>query len=143
MEVESSALLLLSIGVAVLQLCLQEHSTECSMMLRIILVSAKDLQKSLEHANISIDESTICKTLNKNGVHWRTPRKNQQLSKKNIAAHLKFAKVHLDVPQHHSATSKIFCGQMKLQLSCLEGTHNTMCGEKKAQHTNIKPSSQL
>ena len=32
-------------------------------------VSAKDLQKSLEHANISVDESTIRKTLNKNGVH--------------------------------------------------------------------------
>ena len=27
-------------------------------------VSAKDLQKSLEHANISVDESTIHKTLN-------------------------------------------------------------------------------
>ena len=31
--------------------------------------SAKDLQKSLEHANNSVDESTIHKTLNKNGVH--------------------------------------------------------------------------
>lgn len=81
-------------------------------------VSAKDLQKSLEHANISVDESTIRKTLNKNGVHGRTW-------------------------MFHSATGKIFCGQMKLQLSCLEGTHNTMCGEKKAQHTNIKTSSQL
>ena len=30
-------------------------------------VSAKDLQKSLEHANISVDESTIRKTLNKRG----------------------------------------------------------------------------
>jgi hypothetical protein len=48
-------------------------------------VSAKDLQTSLEHVNISVDESTICKTLNKNGVHGRTPRKN-------IAARLKFAK---------------------------------------------------
>ena len=36
-------------------------------------VSAKDLQKSLEHANISVDESTIRKTLNKNGVHGGTP----------------------------------------------------------------------
>ena len=45
-------------------------------------VSAKDLQKSLEHANISVDESTIRKTLNKNGVHGRTPRKKPLLSKK-------------------------------------------------------------
>uniref|UniRef100_A0AAZ3P444 Transposase Tc1-like domain-containing protein n=1 Tax=Oncorhynchus tshawytscha TaxID=74940 RepID=A0AAZ3P444_ONCTS len=37
-------------------------------------VSAKDLQKSLEHA--------IRKTLNKNGVHGRTPRKKPLLSKK-------------------------------------------------------------
>ena len=39
----------------------------------------------------------------------------------------------------HSATGKIFCRQMKLQLS-LEGTHNTMCGEKKGtehQHQNL------
>ena len=43
-------------------------------------VSAKDLQKSLEHANISVDESTICKTQNKNGVHGRTPRKKPLLS---------------------------------------------------------------
>ena len=38
-------------------------------------VSAKDLQKSLEHANISVDKPTIRKTLNKNAVHGRTPRK--------------------------------------------------------------------
>ena len=62
-------------------------------------VSAKDLQKSLEHANISVDESSIRKTLNKNGVHGRTPRKKPPLSKKNIAARLKFVKEQLDVTQ--------------------------------------------
>ena len=41
-------------------------------------VSAKDLQKSLEHANISVDKSTIRKTQNKNGVHGRTPRKKKK-----------------------------------------------------------------
>uniref|UniRef100_A0AAZ3SHC0 Transposase Tc1-like domain-containing protein n=1 Tax=Oncorhynchus tshawytscha TaxID=74940 RepID=A0AAZ3SHC0_ONCTS len=55
------------------------------------IVSAKDLQKSLEHANIS----TTRKTLNKNGVHGRTPRKKPLLSK------MFFAKVHLDVPQRY------------------------------------------
>ena len=64
-------------------------------------VSAKDLQKSLEHGNISVNESTIRKTLNKNGVHGRTSRKKPSLSKKTIAAHLKFAKVLLDVPQRY------------------------------------------
>ena len=47
-------------------------------------VSAKDLQKSLEQANISVDETTIGKTLNKNGVHGRTPRKKPLLSKKSL-----------------------------------------------------------
>jgi transposase len=60
-------------------------------------VSAKDLKKSLEHSNTSVDESTIHKTLNKNGVHGRTPWKKPLVSR-NISAHLKFSKVHLDVP---------------------------------------------
>jgi hypothetical protein len=72
-------------------------------------VSAKDLQKSLEHANISVDESTICKTLNNNGVHWRTSQKKQLLSKKTIAARLNCSKVHPDV-----LLAKLFCGQIKL-----------------------------
>ena len=45
-------------------------------------VSAKDLHKSLEHVNISVDESTTHKTLNKNGVHVRTKRNKPRLSKK-------------------------------------------------------------
>ena len=64
-------------------------------------VSPKDLQKSLEDANISVDESTVRKTLNKNGVHGRTSWKKPLLSKKNIAACLKFAKEHLGVPQFY------------------------------------------
>ena len=97
-------------------------------------VSAKDMLK------ISVDESTIRKTLNKNGVHGRTPQKKPLLSKKTL---LHFGSLQKCTWMFHSTTGKIFCGQMKLQLSCLEGTHNTMCGEKKAQHTNIKTSSQL
>uniref|UniRef100_A0AAQ6IF44 Transposase Tc1-like domain-containing protein n=1 Tax=Anabas testudineus TaxID=64144 RepID=A0AAQ6IF44_ANATE len=64
-------------------------------------VSAKELQKSLAHANIFVDTSTIRKTSNMNGVHGRTPRRKPLLSKENIAARLKFAKEHLDVPQHY------------------------------------------
>jgi transposase len=80
---ESSALLLLSQGVVVLQRWLQEHSAECSMRLRRILeCQLKTYRNLLEHANISVDESTISKTLNKNGVHGRTPRKKPQHSKK-------------------------------------------------------------
>ena len=47
-------------------------------------VSAKDIQKSLEHANVSVDESTISKSLNKNGVNGRTPWKKPLLSKKSL-----------------------------------------------------------
>jgi hypothetical protein len=67
-------------------------STQCRMLNEVKKrprMSAKDLQKSLGHANISVDESTICKTLNKNGV------------KKNFAARLRFAKEQLDVPQRY------------------------------------------
>jgi hypothetical protein len=45
-------------------------------------ISAKDLQKSLEHANISFDESTIRKTLNKNGVHGGHHRRSHCCPKK-------------------------------------------------------------
>jgi len=58
-------------------------------------------------ANVSVHESTIRKTLNKNGVPGRIARRKPPLSKKNIAAHLKFAKDHLDDPE-----GRMFCGQM-------------------------------
>ena len=50
-------------------------------------------------ANVSVHESTIRKTLNKNGVYGRTAQRKPLLSKKNIAAHLKFAKDHRDDPE--------------------------------------------
>ena len=62
-------------------------------------MSAKDLQKSLERANISVDESTIRKTLNKNGVH---------------GVHGSLQKCNW---MFHSVSGKILCGQMKLKLS--------------------------
>ena len=103
-------------------------------------VSAKDLQKSLEHANISVDTSTIRKTLNKNGFHGRTPRRKPLLSGKNIAARLKFAKEHLDVPQHY-CQNILWTDETKTELF----GRNTQryVWRKKAQHTNIKTSSQL
>uniref|UniRef100_A0A803JTN5 Transposase Tc1-like domain-containing protein n=1 Tax=Xenopus tropicalis TaxID=8364 RepID=A0A803JTN5_XENTR len=64
-------------------------------------VSAKDLQKCLASANIPVSKSTIRKTLNKNGFHGRIPQRKPLLSKKNIAADLKFAKENLDVPQQY------------------------------------------
>uniref|UniRef100_A0AAR2L9Y1 Transposase Tc1-like domain-containing protein n=1 Tax=Pygocentrus nattereri TaxID=42514 RepID=A0AAR2L9Y1_PYGNA len=79
-------------------------------------VSAKDLQKSLAHGTFFDDKSTISKTLNKNGVHGRTPRRKPLLSKKNIDARLKFAKEHLDVPQCYSC--QIFTYSSTLHCEC-------------------------
>ena len=45
------------------------------------------------------NESTIRQTLNKHGVHGRIARRKPLLSKKNIAARLKFAKDHVDEPE--------------------------------------------
>ncbi len=103
-------------------------------------VSAKDLQKSLAHANIFVDTSTIRKTLNKNGVHGRTPRRKPLLSKKNIAARLKFAKEHLDVPQHYWQNI-LWTDETKIELFGKNTQHYVW--RKKAQHTNIKTSSPL
>ena len=52
---------------------------------RILAGLLKTSLESLEHANISVDDSTIRKALNKNGVHGRAPRKKPLPSKKNIA----------------------------------------------------------
>jgi hypothetical protein len=90
---ESSALLLLSLGVAVPQRRLQEHSAEC--------VSAKSLQKSLEHANISVDESTIHKKIKQEWCSWEDTTEEATAVQRNIIACLRFAKEHLDVPQRY------------------------------------------
>ena len=59
--------------------------------------------------------------------------------KKNIAARLKFAKVHLDAPQRYWQNI-LWTDETTVELF---GRNSTLCGEKKAQHTNIKTSSQL
>lgn len=62
-------------------------------------VKAKVLKESWELANLSFLESTICKTLNWQGIQGRTPWKKPLLSKENIVTCLKFAKEYLDAPQ--------------------------------------------
>lgn len=88
---------------------------------KIPKVSAKDLQK----------------TLNKNSIHGRTPRRKPKLSKK-IAAQV--CKTHLNIPQGY--TGKIFWVQIKPKLSFLERTHIAVHGEKMhcipTPHSNSK-----
>ena len=55
---------------------------------------------------------------------------------KNIAVRLTFAKEHLDVPQHY------WSDETKVQLFG-RNTQHCVWRKKKAQHTNIKTSSQL
>uniref|UniRef100_A0AAR2K185 Transposase Tc1-like domain-containing protein n=1 Tax=Pygocentrus nattereri TaxID=42514 RepID=A0AAR2K185_PYGNA len=64
-------------------------------------VTAKDFKAALMQANICVHESTVRKTLNKQGVYGRTPRRKPLLTKKNIAARLKFAKEHIDTSQRY------------------------------------------
>ena len=102
-------------------------------------MSAKDWQKSLEHANISVDESTIRKTLNKYGVHGRTPRKKLLLSKKNIAAHLTFAKVHLDIPQLYWQNI-LWTDKTTVELLGRNTQHYVWRKKGISQHQNLIPT---
>ncbi len=61
--------------------------------------TSKELQASLASVKVSVHDSTIRKRLGKNGLHGRVPRLKPLLSKKNIKAHLSFARKHLDYPQ--------------------------------------------
>ncbi len=62
--------------------------------------TSKELQASLASVKVSVHDSTLRKRLGKNGLHGRVPRRKPLRSKKNIKAHLSFAKKHLDDPQY-------------------------------------------
>ena len=62
-------------------------------------MTSKELQASLASVRVSVHDSTIRKTLGKNGIHGRVPRRKPLLTKKNAKARLTFAKKHLDDPQ--------------------------------------------
>jgi len=59
-------------------------------------LTSKDLQASLAAADVDVHASTIRKKLNSFGINGRSARRKPLLSKKNIAARLKFAMDHLD-----------------------------------------------
>ncbi|MBN3292713.1 TCB1 transposase, partial [Polypterus senegalus] len=103
-------------------------------------VTAKDLKKSLELANISVQESTICKTLNNKGVHDRTPRRKPLLSNKNIAECLNFVKEHLDTPQQYWE-NVLWSDETKIEL--FGRNKQNFIWRKKGtayQHQNIIPT---
>lgn len=53
---------------------------------------------SLELVNRSVYESTICKTLNRNGIHGRTSQRKHCSQSKSIVLRLNFTTSHLDTP---------------------------------------------
>lgn len=58
-------------------------------------------EASLMLANVNFCESNIRRTLNNLGVHGRFAGRKPVLSKKNIAAHLRFTKDHVDKPEDY------------------------------------------
>ena len=131
---ESSALLLLSLSGRPAKMTARAQRRMLSEVNKNPSVSAKDIQKSLQHANISVDKSTTRKTLNKNGVHGRSPRKKPLLSKKK----LKFTKEHLDVPQRYWQNI-LWTDETTVDLF---GRNTQHCVEKKgtAHHQHLIPT---
>ena len=64
-------------------------------------LTSSDIQKSLSASEIHVHTSTIRKRLSSNGVHGRIARRKPLLSKKNIAARLKFAQEHIAKPESY------------------------------------------
>lgn len=95
-----------------------------------------NLQKSLAHANIIVAKSTISKTSNKNGIHERAPRREPLLSKKLHCCTLEVCK---RAPGCSTALLAKCSVDRWNQNSYLEGTHNTMCREKRHSRPPSNP----
>lgn len=95
---------------------------------------------SLELANISVHESTIGKTLNKQGIYGRTPPRKPLLTKKNIAARLKFAREHIDTPQRYWQ-NVLWTDETKIELFGKNTQHYLWRRKATAyRHENIIPT---
>uniref|UniRef100_A0A8C4NIR9 Transposase n=1 Tax=Eptatretus burgeri TaxID=7764 RepID=A0A8C4NIR9_EPTBU len=103
-------------------------------------IMSKDLQASLELGNVSVHESTIKKTRNKNGVHGKIARRKPLHSKKNIAPCLKFAKDHLDNPEGWWK-NVLWTDESKVELFGLNEKHYVWQKPNTAfQHKNLIPT---
>ena len=103
-------------------------------------VTSKQLKASLTLANVNVHESTIRRTLNNNGVHGRVARRKPLLSKKNIAAHLQFAKDHVDKPEGYWK-NVLWTDETKIELFGLNEKCYVWRKENTAfQHKNLIPS---
>lgn len=98
------------------------------------------MKASLELDDISVHESTVRKTLNKQRVFGRTPRGKPQLTKKNIAAHLRFMKEYLDTPWWYWQ-NVLWTDETKIELFG-NNTQHYICRNKGStyHHDNIIPT---
>ncbi len=101
--------------------------------------TSKELQASLASVKVSVHDSTIRKRLGKNGLHGRVPRPKPLLSKKNIKAHLSFARKHLDYPQDFWENT-LWTDETKVEH--LEGVCPITSGVKVTQHFRKRTSYQ-
>ena len=62
-------------------------------------VTSQILQASANMLNVKVHDTTNIKILNKYGLFGRGARRKILFSKKDVAAWLRFAKLHLDKPQ--------------------------------------------
>ncbi len=92
--------------------------------------TSKEPQASLASVKVSVHDSTIRKTLGKNGIHEKVPRQKPLLTKQNTKSSLTFARTYLDYPQDFW---KIFCGMMRQKLNFLEGVCPITSGVKPTQ----------
>ncbi|KAK3525854.1 hypothetical protein QTP70_010932 [Hemibagrus guttatus] len=108
--------------------------------------TSKELQASLASVKVSVHDSTIRKRLGKNGLHGRVPRQTPLLSKKNIKAHLSFARKHLDDPQDFWENTLWTKLRQKFNflegpgtLAVINGTMNSAVYQKILKE-NVRPS---
>lgn len=92
--------------------------------------TSKELQVSLASVKVSVRDSTIRKTLGKNGIHGRFPGENHCCPKRTqrLVSHL--LKSILMILKTFGET---FCGLMSQKLNFLEGVQPVTSGVKVAQ----------
>lgn len=93
--------------------------------------TSKELQALLATVKGSVHDSTIRKTLAKNGIHGRVPRRKPLLSQKNTGVVSHLPKSILIILKTFGET---FCGQMSQKFNFLEGVQPVTSGVKMAQH---------
>uniref|UniRef100_A0A9J7YNC4 Transposase Tc1-like domain-containing protein n=1 Tax=Cyprinus carpio carpio TaxID=630221 RepID=A0A9J7YNC4_CYPCA len=109
-------------------------------LVREVKKNPKITVAELQRFKVSFHDSTLRKRLGKNGLHGRLPRRKPLLSKKNIKAHLSFARKHLDDPQDFWENT-MWTDETKVELFGRCVSHYVWCKSNTAfQKKNIIPT---